>query len=593
MDVQTLAAALAVNANRLGDIIAPNYSASTAYAIGDLVMYKGALYECTVKISGEAWTPSHWVQKTMKDFLDEPAHYDARITSLENRVTAIEDETGLLKFGVSGVGNSNATLTRIWDSIGMSATPGTDTIEAHSDFDHCSPFNRRKCVGEWHLVNGKAVFHVNAYYGDADYAEDGTMGDYVAVECPAAFYYEDTEQGILGVSGHHWDGWRAFDFMIDRDTGLPRPFTYIPCYALALKDGKAVSLPGYQNEIVCYKTARDKAKLYGDGSLAEYTMIEPSSVDWYEYVLMTVEFATQNMQTKMQGATAMRYNASSDLIVAKPAANAVVVNAACGNAMVVGQSIFINNGDASPSSPDVYSCIISKEKCNADGTPNASGSYWLISYDGADRSGSITIGTAMIVSRPWITGATQGYAHDVHAVNGHTGSPISNSNGYYPCLYRWRENPYGNMNMTCLDLFDKRVGTGDDDYYLEWYYLPDHTKYYPAGTSYPDAAALADPKNGFVKIGETPHNSYKDGYIKERAFSEHYPDVKFPSLTVGGGSSTYFSDYAYLVSSSEVRAVRRRGSVSFGAYAGPCYVIAYTHVSAASWHFGAALFMLQ
>lgn len=593
MDFATLAAALAINGKRMGDIVAPLYSTSKTYSLGDICIYKGALYECTVPIPlGEAWTASHWKQMTISDFLDEPAHYDARITALETRVSAIEDETGLLKFGVSGFGNSNATLTRIWDSIGRNATPGTDTVAASSDFDNCIPFNRKKCVGEWKLVNNKAVFHVNAYYGDPDYAEDGSMGDYVAVECPAAYYYEDTANGILGVSGHHWDGWKAFDFMVDRDTGLPRPYTYIPCYALALKDGKAVSLPGYQNEIVSYKTARDKAKLYGDGSLAAHTMIEPSSVDWYEYVLMTVEFATQNMQSKMAGATSMRY--AADAITAVPGANKVVVTSAIGATYVLGQSFVIDASySVSPSSPAVYNCIIGKDKCNADGSLNASGSYWLLTYDGVDRSSNITAGVTQIGSRPWITGATQGYAHGVQAVKGHTGSPVSNTNGIYPNLYRWRENPYGNQNMTALDLFDKRVGTSDSDYYLEWYYLPDPTKYYPAGTSNPNATDLANAANGFVKVGETPHSSYKDGYIKERGFDPRFPEVKFPILTTGGSASTYTSDYAYLVHSSEVRSVRRRGSVSSGSYAGPCFVIAHHLVSYAYWYFGAALFMLQ
>ncbi|MBQ1429933.1 MAG: hypothetical protein IIZ06_09740, partial [Kiritimatiellae bacterium] len=44
------------------------------------------------------------------------------------------------------------------------------------------------------------------------------------------------------------------------------------------------------------------------------------------------------------------------------------------------------------------------QKCDADGTVNASGSYYLITYDGTDRSASIVANSWKIASRPWITG---------------------------------------------------------------------------------------------------------------------------------------------------------------------------------------------
>ena len=98
---------------------------------------------------------------------------------------------GAEKFGVSGVGGSSPTLTRLWDAAGLTVTPGTDQAAGASGFDNYAPFNRRKCVGSWTVENGKAVFTPQAYYGDADYTEDGTMGDYVAVDQPPVYWYED------------------------------------------------------------------------------------------------------------------------------------------------------------------------------------------------------------------------------------------------------------------------------------------------------------------------------------------------------------------------------------------------------------------
>lgn len=43
------------------DMIAPAYSTTSAYAVGDYVIYNDKLYRCTVAIaSGEAWTAAHW-----------------------------------------------------------------------------------------------------------------------------------------------------------------------------------------------------------------------------------------------------------------------------------------------------------------------------------------------------------------------------------------------------------------------------------------------------------------------------------------------------------------------------------------------------
>lgn len=48
--------------------LAPAYSASSTYAVGDLVLHEGQLYECSTAIStAEAWTAAHWTAKTVAD----------------------------------------------------------------------------------------------------------------------------------------------------------------------------------------------------------------------------------------------------------------------------------------------------------------------------------------------------------------------------------------------------------------------------------------------------------------------------------------------------------------------------------------------
>jgi len=500
------------------------------------------------------------------------------------------NDIGAQRFGVSGVGGSARALTRLYDAVGMTATPSTDLVQGSSDFDAYAPFNRRKCVGSWSVVSGesKATFTVNAYEGDADYAEDGSMGDYVAVEVDPFYYYD--QDGILAVSTFPIAGYKIHPVCCDYDGNI-RAHTYIPCYALAQDDnGKAVSLPGFQNQRGGYKDLRDYAKTYADADAKAYAMIEPTAIWHYEWMLQTIEFATQDMQSIMYGAASMRY--ADDKIVAVPGANKIVVGSV-GSNFVVGQTIYI--GASYSSSVNVrtdYNQITAIEKCTADGTPSSSGTYYLITYNGTDRSSNIVVNTWAVASRPWCTGATAGYAPGVNAILGHTGCPVHLTNGKYPMRYRWRENVYGNQNMTTLDLADVRVSEGNDVYHLDWYFLADPRKYMSYGNY--DKAVVTDTSKGWTKLGvTTPAASYVNGYIKELGADADYPWVKVPILTSGGSASTYYCDYAPLVATPEVRAVRRGGSVSYGASAGPCFFYALDSVSAAPWLFGAALYFLQ
>ena len=494
------------------------------------------------------------------------------------------------KYGVSGVGKSSTTYTRLWDAVGKTATAGTDQAAGASDFDGLAPFDRKKCVGNWTLVNGAAVFNVQAYQGDADYAEDGSKGDYVAVEVPPIYWYHDEEEGILGVSAGPHAGWEPHPVCVDGD-GHVRAKTYLPVYALALKNGHAVSLPGFHNYFGMYKGNWDAARTYGDGTtFVNHAIIEPSAVDHYEWMMQTIEFA-KDIQDEMRGAISMRY--VNDAITAAPAANKIVVTAAIGDTYVLGQSIFIGaDRGTTPSGVEAYNCITAIENCNEDGTLNESGTYRLITYNGTDRTAAITPGTTILTTRAWITGATQGYAPGVPAVLGHTGSPVSNTDAKHPMMYRWRENTYGNQNMTCLDLMDVRVEDGTDQYKLQWYHNPylQHqgaAKYYPAGTGNPNLADLQNAETGWELLGvETPKESYVNGYIKEEGFDEKYPHVRVPTLTTGGSASTYYADYANLVYSSVVRAVRRRGNFNDGRNYGPRYVNANNAPSNGNWNYG-------
>ena len=571
MDASTLAAALKLCAKRINANIAPEYDSTSTYDVGDIVYYDGTLYECTSAITTpEAWNEARWVQRTVEYYLKK---IDAEYP----------------RFGVSGVGGSAAKLTRLWDSVGLTEpTPGTDTTPCSSAFDAYAPFNRKKCVGNWVLdtasASPKAKFNVRAYYGDADYAEDGSMGDYVAVEIEPFYYFESGD--MLGVSEHQFPGWHIHPVCVDYD-GNVRQKTYIPCYAMGLKDGHAVSLPGYQNETGDYKGLWTFAQTYNNEDVQQFAMLEPSAVDHYEWLLFTIEYATQNCQSIMSGCSNIRY--SEDKITAVPTANQIVLSGNLVSSFMVGATLYIGSGLWNAEHPSSYNYITAVELCDADGSPSTSGTYTLITYDGTDRSDSITLNKTIACMKPWIPGATDGWA-GMNPVKGHTGAPVNLTNSRYPMRYRWRENVYANQYMTSHDLANVRVDNGDGTYHLEWYYNADPrkiTKPYNYGLS-----DLTETK-GWVKLGtETPTAEYKNGYVKELGKDVNYPFVHVPVAT-GASDTTYYCDYAYLVNSGAVRCVRRRGALGIGAYDGFRYFSAYYAPSTAYWHYGAQLYFIQ
>ena len=65
---QTLYNDLRKRAASADENLAPYYDATQTYAVGDMVMYKDNLYECTTAIAtAEVWTAAHWTQRSVAD----------------------------------------------------------------------------------------------------------------------------------------------------------------------------------------------------------------------------------------------------------------------------------------------------------------------------------------------------------------------------------------------------------------------------------------------------------------------------------------------------------------------------------------------
>ena len=570
--------------------LAPAYDATKTYAVGDYCTHEGVLYVCSTAITTpEAWTAGHWTEaalagdlaeakETLSQLVDDMGDTTAALEQLTTRVDNIEEAEGLHRYGVAGVGQAAAALTRLWDSVGMTAQVGTDGDNSNviNNFDDVTPFNRRKCVGKWATENGRSVFRVHAYLGDEGYTEDGTAGDYVAVECPRAYYY--AKDGVLGVSAHHYPGWRPFDiFCRDHDPEDTFEYFYAPAYALAIKDGHAVSLPGLSNAQGDYASLMAAARTYG-GDASVNMVTQPMAYNFYEWALATVEFATQNIQTVMQGCCGLRHN-NDDRATLREDGSWLLNNYYASR--VVGESVSIQpeSADVSHGAYTASHIIESITRCDADGNADANGTYTLIETEDLGLGREYIVGNSYrIGARPWQTGSCNG-------VSTPSGSPVSNRDSYHPCKYRWRENPYANQLKTICDLFNMRVGNDSGDYGLEWYFAQDPTQV----SGNPSATDLASEKFTLLDVA-TDHEHYADGYIKSKLYSSDIPDIWIPHEVTGGSSSTYFCDYASLVNSSLVRSVRLGGSWSAGATAGFSFAPAHIAPAYSYAAYGADLF---
>ena len=485
--------------------------------------------------------------------------------------------TGNAVYGVSGVGGSAPALVRTGDAVGLVANMGTDSETPKNDFDNIAPFNRRKCVGVWSQPDeqGLAHFTPKAYLGDPDFKMDGSMGDYCAIEVEPLWYKQDLETGEIAVSAKPMfgDGWRIHPICVD-EHGQIRYRTYGPCYDLCV-DGEnhAVCLPGYSPSYGSYKSLTDICKTYGGGNTA--AMLTPDAWWHYNWLLSTIEMATQNAQNVMYGAASMRYADDKVTVGDGSTANSVVVTAAIGNNFVVGQTIYIGPSYSETKATSTHNTVTKIENCTEDGMVQDGGTYRKITFDGTARA--ITAGTTTISSRPWKTGTCD-------TVQTPSGSPTSNTTGKYPMRYRYLENFYGNIYKTMGDLFCCL-----EDGKIKWYKLTDYG-YTPAAATNPTLAEMQGDQ--FAHLAPTSPNV--SGYIKKFVADPAHPEILIPTETTGASTTTYTCDYAYLLNGEvKERSVRRGGYVSAGLYAGPCYCHAHLAPSFSFWNCGGGLFFRQ
>lgn len=408
-------------------------------------------------------------------------------------------------YGVQWDKGSSPTLTRTHDAVGMVAAAGVGGGFVSNDFDNAQIFRE---IGQVIDTLGNVFIRIPKFYIRKT---DGTNFK------------------TWQVSKYRYPGlylpWCFWDF----DTSQELDYIDIGKYKASLGAGdklesKAGVHPLINTHIVNMRTY---ARNNNAGGLLGYQQLDIHVYDLLQ-TLMTIEFATLNMQSVMQGYTTGRYSAGDKAVAATdPAGNVIIVSNTTGAHYRVGQAISV--GTSLGGNQRFYGRQIT---ALATDTPIAG--QTTITFDGDP----VVLATDDIM---YNTGWRNGFSAGIAASSG---SLVSNADGKHPCVYRGIESPYGDMwqFVDGVNINERQAWTARNaaDYASNVFASP------------------------YEQLSYVNHSA--DGYVTAMGYDVNRPFAGFPTA-VGGGSTTFYSDYYYQTTGQRIALVG--GSWYLGASAGP------------------------
>jgi hypothetical protein len=249
-------------------------------------------------------------------------------------------------------------------------------------------------------------------------------------------------------------------------------------------------------------TFRTYAKNNNINGLKGYQQLDIHVVDVLQ-TLFYVEFATLNSQAVMAGWISGQYTNSHTATVAEASVNRIIVANATAALYAVGQPISI--GTSQGGNQICYGrTITSIDVYDANNK--------AISFDGVPVT--IAVGNMM-----YNTGWVNGFSKSIAASSGSLGS---NTDGKHPFIYRGIESLWGDIWQ-----FVDGVNINNNQAWVT-----------ENAESYASNVFAAPYKQlGYI-------NANANGYPIEMGYDPNYPYAALPK-TIGGGSSTYYSDYYY------------------------------------------------
>ncbi|MBB6446445.1 hypothetical protein [Bacillus benzoevorans] len=292
--------------------------------------------------------------------------------------------------------------------------------------------------------------------------------------------------------------WCFWDFVNSKEL----EYVDIGSYKASLSgDGKLESKPDkYPLVIKTIVDMRNYARANNVDGRKGYQQLDIHAVDIL-HALFHIEFATLNSQAVMAGFTSGQYNAAHTATIAESNANRIIVANATADQYKVGQAISL--GTSLGGNQIAYGRTIT-------GITVYDTNNKAIAFDGAP----VNIAVGNIV---YNTGWKNGFSRNIAASSG---SIVSNTDGKYPFVYRGIESLYG-------DVWQFVDGVNVNEFQT---WICKNAAQYASNV-------FTSP---YEKLGYI--NANANGYPTALGFDPNYPFAQFPTA-VGGGASTYYSDY--------------------------------------------------
>ena len=416
--------------------------------------------------------------------------------------------------------------TRLFDAVGMTAAPSTNTARAVNDFDGKGCFAYLEVNGS---VDENGDFQVQ-YIKDIDNEFSRTKYDTWCLYLTQYVYRKfDANGEDTAISDtRHSAEWLPEGGAI-RPDGTIRPFVAIAKYMSGDNaDGVASSISGVSPKNYSFQSSLTKFRAKGTQYCAETSQDSERMTR-----LMEIAFATRNSQSVMAGCN--WWWTQTPATVQENDVERIIISKSAAKELVVGGTVSIGNASSlkSDSTPET-----DRGNTGLNAKANRVRITKIEDYDDnnsavyVDNGGqkfstaSTTVSgvtcPTMLSTMPWNTGGCDD-------VLGSCGSPTSNTIGKEPYILFGVEmssgfwEPKGNTVMKI------------ENHVMRPYICYDCTKMTTAGATTEDWVAL-----GYV----IPDNKGNWKYISKLGYSADDPEVRYP-VEVNASSSTGYADGLY------------------------------------------------
>ena len=444
-----------------------------------------------------------------------------------------------------------STGTRLYDAVGMTAAPSTNTVRAKNDFDGRGCFAYLEVNGS---VDENGDFQVK-YIKDIDNEFSRTKYDtwcLYLTQYVCRKFDANGEDTVISDTRHS-EEWLPEGCAI-RPDGTIRPFVAIAKYLASdnWKDGMAASIsggiPGYYRTQTSAGGTKDTLTPAITRSFSNYSFTsalthmqekgtqycaETSQDSERMTRLMEIAFATRHSQSVMAGCTSyyLQYAAT----VQETDVERIIISKSNAKNLIVGSTVSIGNAnaltsDGNPNMDRGQSGIHAKaNRAQITKIEDYDDNNSAVYVDNGGRKFStaptsvsgVTCNT-YISTMPWRTGGCDN-------VLGSCGSPTSNTNNKEPYILFGVEMSSGFREVkgnTVMKI---------ENHVMRPYICYDCTKMTTAGATTDDWIAL-----GYV----IPDNKGQWKYISKLGYSADDPEVRYP-VEVAATSSTGYADGCY------------------------------------------------